>query len=264
MTALTPEHGPIDPLAAFRLDGRVAIVTGASSGLGARFARVLDGVGARVVLVARRRDRLEILAKELQDAVVVEVDIGAAGAADTVVAAALDACGRVDVLVNNAGIGSGGPALKETDEDLLRQLQVNLVGLYALTRRSVQAMLDGGHGGSVVNVASIAGVVGIGQVPQAAYAASKAGVVGLTRELGAQWARKGVRVNAIVPGMFETEMTEPLFSDERLAAWVAGKTPLSRGGQPHELDGALLLLASDAGSYMVGTTVTVDGGWTAI
>jgi NAD(P)-dependent dehydrogenase (short-subunit alcohol dehydrogenase family) len=256
---------PLDPLSSFRLDDRVAIVTGASSGLGARFARVLAGAGASVVVAARRLGRLEELAGELGEAALpVRCDVAAPGDREALVDAAIERFGRVDVLVNNAGTTNVAPALEETDADFERVLEVNLTAPFALAKLAAGRMLEHGDGGAVVNIASALGVVGAGRIPQAAYTASKGGLVNLTRELGAQWAREGVRVNAIGPGWFASEMTGEMFEDEKGMAFIRRTVPMARPGDEHELDGALLFLASPASSYVTGQTLLVDGGWTVI
>jgi len=257
---------PTDPLAAFRLDDRVAIVTGASSGIGARFAKVLDAAGAKVVLVARRKERLEQLATELtNDALPLPTDLSDATQRDQVVKQALDTYGRVDVLVNNAGMVDAEPAIEEPVERFTDVINVNLVAPFDLAKNAAKAMLENNPtNGTIVNVASILGLRGVGQIPQAGYAASKGGIVNLTRELGAQWARKGIRVNAIAPGWFESEMTSDMFAEESGHKWVARRAPMGRHGKEGELDGALLYLASDASSYVTGQILAVDGGWTSV
>jgi hypothetical protein len=255
----------LDPLAAFRLDGRVAVITGASSGLGARFARVLDGAGASLALAARRLDRLEALAGDLRDAAPFRCDLAEPAAPAALLDAALERFGRVDIVVNNAGINHVEPAIEESVDDFRAEIEVNLIAPFALSALAAKAMIDAGTGGSIVNIASIWSLVGVGQIPDAGYAASKGALVNLTRELAAQWARTGVRVNSIAPGWFRSEMTEgSMFDNEQGERWIRQRTPMGRGGEEHELDGALLYLASDASGYVTGTVLAVDGGWTAI
>jgi NAD(P)-dependent dehydrogenase (short-subunit alcohol dehydrogenase family) len=251
----------------FGLTGRVAVVTGASSGLGVGFARALAQAGAHLVLAARRADRLEAVATELEEAGVEVLPVGCDVTDANQVEALKDAClerfGRVDILVNNAGTTEVVPAENESEEAFLHVLNVNLNGTFHCAQRFGRVMLEAGRG-SIINVASIFGMVGSGSIPQASYVASKGAVVNMTRELAAQWARRGVRVNAIAPGFFRSEMTEEMFSDERSMAWVRRKTPAGRPGEVEELAGALIFLASDASSYVTGQTIAVDGGWTAI
>ncbi len=249
----------------FSLDGQVAIVTGASSGLGERFARVLYGAGAPVVAAARRQDRLEALAAELGDRVVpVACDVSVDEDCQRLVdAASAVAGGRIDVLVNNAGIGSPAPAELEPLDQWRATVDVNLTGLFVLSQLVGRQMIAQ-RSGSIVNIASILGLVASAPIKQASYCASKGAVVSLTRELGCQWARKGVRVNAIAPGWFPSEMTqEEMFDSESGMTFLKTHCPMARGGEEHELDGVLLFLASDASSYVTGVTIPVDGGWIA-
>ena len=252
----------LDPLASFRLDDKVVVVTGASAGLGARFARVLHAVGARVVVTARRVDRLESLAAELPGSVALACDVADATQRERLVAETVERLGRVDVLVNNAGITYKTPVEAETLEQFRETLEVNTTAVWHLSQLCGRHMVGQGSG-VVVNVASILGLVAGTPVKQANYAASKGAVISLTRELAAQWARKGVRVNALCPGWFPSEMTAGMQDDEGSRRFIAANSPMPRMGEEHELDGALLFLASDASSFMTGQTVVVDGGWTA-
>ncbi|MFD5063670.1 SDR family NAD(P)-dependent oxidoreductase [Streptomyces sp. NPDC058394] len=244
----------------FSLEGRTAIVTGASAGLGARFATVLAQAGATVIAAARRIDRLKELADS--DARIHPVACDVSQEADRVrlADAALAATGRIDVLVNNAATSGETRAEDESPEAFGGVLGVNLTAPFHLARLAAEAP---GSPKSIVNVSSILGLVSAAPLGGASYAASKAGLIGLTRELAGQWGRDGLRVNALAPGWFRTEMTAELFGDERSSRWVDRNTMLRRGGDVHELDGALLFLASDASTYCTGQVLTVDGGWTA-
>ena len=250
----------------FDVSNRVAVVTGASSGLGARFARVLLDAGARVVVAARRADRIAAFAEEFgaDRCQAVPTDVADEASAERLVATTVERFGAVDILVNNAGITNVAPAVDESAEVFTRVLGVNVVGLFSCCRAAGRVMLGQETGGSIINVASTLGFVGIGRIPQAAYAASKGAVVNLTRELAAQWARKGIRVNAIAPGWFPTEMTAGLFNDEGGLRYIERNVPMGRGGRDHELDGALLFLASDASTYVTGQSILVDGGWSIV
>jgi NAD(P)-dependent dehydrogenase (short-subunit alcohol dehydrogenase family) len=253
----------LDPFQQFSLDGRVAVVTGASSGLGGRFARILAAAGAKVVLAARRQERIDGLAAELPEAIAVATDVRDDAALQNLADRAMAAYGRIDVLVNNAGITNDVPALEETPERIRDVIETNLVAPYILSQAVAREMVETG-GGSIVNICSINSVVGSVVGPEASYCASKGGLLQLGRELATQWAGKGIRVNAIGPGYFETEMTADLFAIPAGEAKVRRRTPLRRAGRIEELDGALLFLASEASSYVTGQLLLVDGGWTAV
>ena len=246
----------------FRLDDRVAIVTGASSGLGVAFAQGLAEAGADVVLGARRVDRLRETAQLVEatgrQALAVETDVASPESCQALVDAAMERFGRVDVLVNNAGVASAVPATRETPEQFRQVIDVNLNGCYWMAQACGRVMQPGS---AIVNVSSVLGITTAG-LPQAAYAASKAALIGLTRDLAQQWTgRKGIRVTALAPGFFSSEMTEQ-YPDGYLDALMATRVPAGRKGEAQELAAALIFLASPAGGYVTGVTLPVDGGVT--
>jgi hypothetical protein len=241
------------------LDGRVALVTGTSSGLGRRFATVLDGAGASVVLASRRHENDVELAGQLRDALAVACDVRIADDRQALVAAALERFGRIDILVNNAGIAYSGPAEDESPEHWSDLLATNLTGLFALTQLVGRHMLDQ-RNGVIINIASPSAAISLDRYGLAGYAATKAGVVALTRELAAQWGGRGVRVNALAPSFFPSA-TSGWLKDPGQVAWISAHAPLGRPPRADELDGPLLFLASDASSYVTGQTLFIDGGW---
>jgi 3-oxoacyl-[acyl-carrier protein] reductase len=245
----------------FSLQGRVALVTGASSGLGTQFAKALADNGASVALVARRADRLEALKKEIEakggKAIAVEADVTDGAGMSAAFDAAEKAFGTVTILVNNAGIAHGGRATDMTPEEWRKVLSVNLDAVFYNAQEAARRMLAAKQQGAIVNIASVLGLaVAKGAV---AYATAKAGVVQVTKALAVELAFKGVRVNAIAPGWFVTEMNDDYLMSEKGAA-IKREIPMGRFGNAGDLDGALLLLCSDAGSYITGATVVVDGG----
>jgi NAD(P)-dependent dehydrogenase (short-subunit alcohol dehydrogenase family) len=247
----------------FDLSGKVALVTGASSGLGVHFARTLASAGASVAIAARRADRLASLQAELRragsKAAAVDLDVQSAKSVSAAFDAIEQALGAIDIVVNNAGISVVKPALDMPEEDWDAVVDTNLRGAWLVTQTAAKRWVAAKRPGVVVNIASILGLRTIGQV--APYNASKAGLIHLTRVLAMEWARYDIRVNAICPGYIETEMNSDFWktpAGQRLIERI----PQRRIGQPEHLDGALLLLASDAGSFMTGSVLTVDGGHT--
>ncbi len=242
------------------LDGRVAIVTGTSSGLGRRFAEVLDGAGARVVLAARRHQQNLDLAGRLRDALPVACDLRSPADREALVQAATDRFGQIDILINNAGVAYSGPAEDERPEHVQELIDTNLTAVFGLSQLVGRHMLAR-RSGVIVNLASPSAAVSLDRYGLAGYGATKAGIVALTRELAYQWGGRGVRVNALAPSFFPSATTGWL-ADPDQVAWISANTPLGRPPQPGELDGPLLFLASDASSYITGQTLYVDGGWT--
>lgn len=243
----------------FKLDGKVAIVTGASSGLGVAIARTLAEAGADVALGARRVDCLHETKSLVEAAgrrgVALHVDVADPEQCDRLVAEAVAALGRVDILVNNAGIGPVVPALKQDRDEFRQVLDVNLSGCHWMACAAAEAMQEGG---AIVNVSSVMALTTVG-TPQAAYTASKAGLLGLTRDLAHEWSeRRGIRVNAVAPGYFATEMTEP--HRDAIDALLP-RAAIKRLGDADELAAAVLFLASPAASYITGETLVVDGGF---
>jgi NAD(P)-dependent dehydrogenase (short-subunit alcohol dehydrogenase family) len=246
----------------FDLTGRVAIVTGASSGLGAGLARALAGAGAQVAAVARRLDRLKNLCADI-GGLPISCDLsdpaGVPGVVDRVVAE----LGPPEILVNAAGnIFTHEPAESEPLDAIMETLRLNLVAPFRLSQAVFPHMIEIGRG-AIVNVSSISGHVGVPGIPQASYAASKFGLSGLTAELACQWSRHSIRINTVAPGFFRSEITDSMYTDERSHRWLERNTLLPMDGSVDDFAGAVLWLVSDAGRYMTGQTIVLDGGWTA-
>ena len=247
--------------ALFDIRGRVALVTGASSGLGEHFARMLASRGAVAVVAARRAERLEALVDEIANAGgkahAVALDVSKKEAVERAYAELVNRVGAPDIVVNNAGVAQTKPSLELTEEDWRGVLDTNLDGAWRVAQAAARAMVASRKGGSIINIASI---LGMRQATNLlAYATAKAALVQVTKSLALEWARHGIRVNAIAPGYIETDMNRDFFHTEA-GQQVVKRVPQRRIGDPHHLDGALLLLASEAGSYMTGSVVVVDGG----
>jgi NAD(P)-dependent dehydrogenase (short-subunit alcohol dehydrogenase family) len=244
----------------FRLDGKVAIVTGASAGLGVACAEALAQAGADVVLGARRAEALNATAGLVQSAgrraLVVPTDVTDPQACERLVHRGAEEFGRVDILINNAGIGTAIPALRETPEQFRQVIDLNLNACYWMAQASARAM---DAGGSIINMSSVLALTTAG-LPQAAYAASKAGLLGLTRDLARQWSgRRGIRVNALCPGYFPSEMTEQ-YDKDYFSSVTTDRALLGRAGHPDELAATVVFLASPAAGYITGATILIDGG----
>ena len=252
-----------DPLNVFRLDGKIALVTGASSGIGAQTVKLFSSLGAKVIAAARREDRLQDLANQYPNVMAVKCDVGVEADCKNVVNTTINEYGKIDILINNAGISDPIPALEEDLDLFKRVIQIDLISCFHLAQLCAQHMETQESGGAIVNVASIHGFVGSSPNNQPGYTAAKGGLINLTRELALEWARHGIRVNAIAPGYITTELTDEMIAGESGRKWIERNTPMRRPGEVTELDGAMLLLASDAGSYITGETIAIDGGWLA-
>lgn len=246
----------------FSLTNRVVLITGASSGIGAHLARLAARAGAQVVIAARRLERLQQVAADIErehgQVLLVSLDVTDRASVEAAFDAAEAHFGVIDVILNNAGIGNGQRPLEISEEDWRAMLSTNLDGVWRVAQVAAQRMARSGRGGSIVNVASILGLrVATGY---SHYCAAKAGVVQLTKSMALEFARFGIRVNAIAPGYFKTEMNETFFEGEKGSSYIRAMVPMRRLGALEELEGPFLLLASDAGSFMTGSVLTVDGG----
>lgn len=251
----------------FDLTGRVAVVTGASSGLGVQMAKALAGQGADIAILARRKEKLDAVAEEIKKlgvkCISVQCDVSnteaVTAAADTV----LSSYGKVDILINNAGTGVVGPAEETGDDDWEFVMSVDLDGVFKVAREFGKIMIKNKYG-RIINIASMYGMVGNMALPSSAYHAAKGGVVNLTRALAAEWAKHNITVNAICPGYFATELTKDTLSTESFTEYMKSTVPVGRYGDEGELDSSAIFLSSDESSYVTGVILPVDGGYTCI
>lgn len=250
----------------FHLTNKKAIVTGASSGLGVQFAKALARYGADVAILARRKERLEKLAEEIQSmgrkCIPIQCDVTVESQIQQAVEQVEQEFGKIDILVNNAGVVSAYPTEDLPLDEWNRIIQTNLTGVFLMAKHVAQVMKKHGTG-FIINISSIAGFVSFEGMSVAAYGASKGGVVNLTRYLASEWGKYGIRVNSIAPGFFPSEMTQAFVDDPNMLAYIKSRTALDRWGKDGELDGLLIYLASDASSYTTGQNIAVDGGWLA-
>ncbi len=250
----------------FRLDGKVALITGASRGIGRSLALAMARGGADVALVSRSAEALEAVAVEARDlgvrALVLPTDVVEVAQVRAAVERAAAELGRLDVLINVAGINRRGPSIDITEADWDAVVNTNLRSVFFACTAAGRIMLQQGSG-SIINIGSLTSSIGIGWIPIIPYAASKTGVLGMTRALSTEWSARGVRVNLLSPGYIETEMTRPLQANPEFNAWVLSRTPMRRWGTTDDLEGTALFLASDASRFLTGQMITVDGGWLA-
>ncbi|MDE1857149.1 MAG: glucose 1-dehydrogenase [Candidatus Micrarchaeota archaeon] len=254
-------------LSRFRLDGKCAIVTGVSSGLGIAFSEALAEAGADLVVCARREEQLRMNASEIASAtgrkvVPVAADVSKEEDIIRVIKTAEQNFGKVDIMIPSAGTAATAPSTDMKKEDWDRVIATNLTGVFLSCRHAIRSMVEHKVGGSVINIASIYGLNG-DMFPVAPYYAAKGAIVNMTRALAVEFCKQNIRVNAIAPGFFPSEMTTAVLQDPQILKYIEGKTPLGRLGRPDELKGAVVFLASDASSYVTGQTIPVDGGWTA-
>lgn len=251
----------------FDFHGRVALVTGGSSGLGFEFAKALAGQGADVAIVARRADRLAENKKKIEDTYGVhcftaQCDVCNPDQVRSTVAAVIERFGKIDILVANAGIGGRGEASEMSDEDWMKVINTNLCGVYYFCREVGRSMIKN-HYGRIINISSLYGLVGKKNMCSASYSAAKGGVIGLTKALACEWGEHGITVNAISPGYYPTELMTPWIDSEKYLEFFRTRCPVGRKGNMNEADSTVLFLAAEESSYITGITVPMDGGWTA-
>lgn len=251
----------------FDLTGKIALVTGASSGLGVQYAKALAAQGADIALLARRVDKLEEVKNEIlsmgRRCVAVKCDVTIEGEIVYAVHQVVSNFGRIDILINNAGISAISPAENMSEADWDKVVDTNLKGVFLVAKHVGKQMIKQNYG-KVVNISSMFGTVANSAFPVVNYHAAKHGVIGITRALASEWAKYNITVNAIGPGFFESEMTAAAINTDDFKKYVDVSCPMKRIGKPGELNGALIYLASDASSYTTGQTIVVDGGWTSI
>lgn len=253
----------------FDLTGRVAVITGCSTGLGVQMAKALANQGASIVALARRQNLIEAVAQEIHDTYGVETlavscDITDTARVEAAVAEIMEHFGRIDILINNAGTGAVAPAEEITDEQFAHEMNIDMFGTFKMAREVAKRAMLPAQYGRIINIASMYGLVGNKIAPASPYHAAKGGVVNLTRALAAEWGEKGITVNAICPGYFETPLTKETLETEFFQNYARTMIPMARYGHEGELDSAAIFLASDASTYVNGVILPVDGGYTSL